>query len=635
MATKLWRGDAPAVAQVTTVVAANVEAGDIFKLTINGKSVQFIATDTLASTVATGLAAAVAATSIPEFGEVTATASSSTLTLTAADPGVPFIVTATATNDGGGSVSVTTDTEGSAAANEVQTFDIPETTASGDSFFVSYGGETTAAIAVGATAATVDTALEGLTAIGAGNVTVSKATNVIGTETTATYTVTFNGSLAGVDVSELYVYIERGSPLIELLVKGSVTANARVRLRLPDSDVTGQTFTLTWGGNTTAAIAENAVAGTIEGALQGLPGLEGYTEGNVYYPSVVVSLASDGSFQIDFQNAMGAPATITAITGAGTWAAAAGDYTQAVTTTTAGGAAVNEVQTITLGGPPTGGTFTLTFGANTTGNIAYNASAATVEGDLQGLASIGLGNATVTGSAGGPWQVTFVSGLAATNVAAITGNGDNLTGANTQTATVTTTVASSGPNHYDDPLNWIPSGVPVNSDDVRFEIGSSDCLYGLAQSAVTLTSLHVAMTYTGKIGLPRSNASDYVEYRDLDLAIGATSILIGQGEGSGPNKVAIDTGSVQTTVELQGSGGSSEAGIPAVTWRGSHASNAVTVLDGDFGTAPYSDQTAVINTMLQRGGTVALKNTTLTDLKATNQNITAYLCTLGGQPLEL
>ena len=64
-------------------------------------------------------------------------------------------------------------------------------------------------------------------------------------------------------------------------------------------------------------------------------------------------------------------------------------------------------------GFPTGGTFTLKFGANTTSALAYNASMAAIQTALQGLASIGSGNATVAGSPGQYFTVTFVGALAA------------------------------------------------------------------------------------------------------------------------------------------------------------------------------------------------------------------------------
>ena len=96
---------------------------------------------------------------------------------------------------------------------------------------------------------------------------------------------------------------------------------------------------------------------------------------------------------------------------------------------------VQEVQSITVPGTVT--TYTLQFGASTTANIAQNASAATIQSALQGLSTIGTNNARVSGSAGGPYTVTFTSDLAGTNVgqlvAATTGGTGTVT-----VATVTT-----------------------------------------------------------------------------------------------------------------------------------------------------------------------------------------------------
>lgn len=73
------------------------------------------------------------------------------------------------------------------------------------------------------------------------------------------------------------------------------------------------------------------------------------------------------------------------------------------------GAGTNEVQTITVTGTPTGGTFTLTFQGQTTAAIAYNATAAQVKAALVAASDdLGTDDITVTGSAGGPYTVTFV-----------------------------------------------------------------------------------------------------------------------------------------------------------------------------------------------------------------------------------
>ena len=77
-------------------------------------------------------------------------------------------------------------------------------------------------------------------------------------------------------------------------------------------------------------------------------------------------------------------------------------------------------QVVTLTGAPAGGNFTLTYNGKTTAPIPYNATAAQVDAALEALSTIGAGNVTVvtdpnaqhvTGSAGGPWTITFANSL--------------------------------------------------------------------------------------------------------------------------------------------------------------------------------------------------------------------------------
>lgn len=82
-------------------------------------------------------------------------------------------------------------------------------------------------------------------------------------------------------------------------------------------------------------------------------------------------------------------------------------------------ALTNEVQTVTEGGSGLT-SFTLTYSGQTTASIAAAATAATVQTALEALSNIAVGDVTVTGSAGGPYSVTFKGSLAATNVAQMT-----------------------------------------------------------------------------------------------------------------------------------------------------------------------------------------------------------------------
>jgi hypothetical protein len=97
----------------------------------------------------------------------------------------------------------------------------------------------------------------------------------------------------------------------------------------------------------------------------------------------------------------------------------------------------DEVQKVTV--TATGGTFTLSFGGKTTGDIAENATAAKVQEELEKLSSIGSGNVTVTGNAGGPYSVTFGGKFVDKNVAQLTADATKLEGEGKGVAIETTT----------------------------------------------------------------------------------------------------------------------------------------------------------------------------------------------------
>ncbi|MEM3097428.1 MAG: baseplate J/gp47 family protein [Nitrososphaerales archaeon] len=99
----------------------------------------------------------------------------------------------------------------------------------------------------------------------------------------------------------------------------------------------------------------------------------------------------------------------------------------------------NEVQQVTVNA--TGGTFKLGFLGAMSNDIAYNATAAQVQSALVAIPTIGSGNVSVTGSAGGPWDVTFIGELRFRNVPMMTGDSSGLTGGS---STVTITELTAG-----------------------------------------------------------------------------------------------------------------------------------------------------------------------------------------------
>ena len=70
----------------------------------------------------------------------------------------------------------------------------------------------------------------------------------------------------------------------------------------------------------------------------------------------------------------------------------------------------------------------------TTSAIAYNATALTVRNALEALSNVEAGAVTVTGSAGGPYTVTFTSGA---DVAQMTAT-PSLTGGSSPSVTIAT-----------------------------------------------------------------------------------------------------------------------------------------------------------------------------------------------------
>lgn len=624
--TKIWTGNSVARAQVTTLTPLNVLAGDSFSVRINGKSITVVATESTAANVASLLQAAIAASDIAEWQEVVATVSGDVVTLTAATPGVPFTVTSGSSDAVG--LEITTTISGSAGTNARQEFAIPKSAAG--TFRITFGDQITSAIAVGATTSAVTTALEALSTIGSGNVTVGGGDSADGNDDR--YWVTFQGTLANTPVAELIVDLTSTKPLIRTTQQGSTSGTVRNERQTIEVGA-GRAFTLTLDGQTTSTITTTTATAddstAISVALLSLSNVEAVTVTKI----ATNTRNATATYQIEFGDYDGS-AQQTQLS-ASIYNGSLTQVHRLAILNTAGVAAVNEVQRVAIQGNATGGTFTLTYAGQTTSAIAWNASTSTVATALIALSNIGPSDVSVTGSPGA-WIVEFVGTLAGTNVAQMTAT-SSLTGTAAANVTIATTTTSQGPNHWDTADNWLPSGVPVSGDDVRFEFGAVDCLYGLDQSAVTLDSLWVMMGYSGSIGLPRINEAGYIEYRTRELTIGATEIRVGDGEeGSGPRKVALNTGTVTTTITVKNSGDSSETNVPTVIWRGNNVANVINVDDGDFGCSWWSDETSRFSRLTQRGGSVFLRYATVVDeILATNQQFRAWQSTLGGKPFNV
>ena len=136
----------------------------------------------------------------------------------------------------------------------------------------------------------------------------------------------------------------------------------------------------------------------------------------------------------------------------------------------------NESQLVTV--DATSGQFKLRFtgsvadpiSVQTTVDIAENASAATVQAALEGLAAILPGDVTVTGSAGGPWTVEFLGTYEDLNMNEMTGiDGTTPLSGGAATVVVTTPVAGGTPHNisFTPPL-LTADGIPANDAAITF-----------------------------------------------------------------------------------------------------------------------------------------------------------------------
>lgn len=111
------------------------------------------------------------------------------------------------------------------------------------------------------------------------------------------------------------------------------------------------------------------------------------------------------------------------------------------------------VYVITVTGTPTGGSYTLDVTADgstaETAAIAYNATAAAVQAAIVALANVPADGVTVTGSAGGPYTVTFAGELT-DEVVTVALNDNSLTGGSTPSVTTVESAATANSTNVTD-----------------------------------------------------------------------------------------------------------------------------------------------------------------------------------------
>lgn len=206
-----------------------------------------------------------------------------------------------------------------------------------------------------------------------------------------------------------------------------------------DGIISSGTFRLVFNGETTGNLNWDASVGTVKAALEALASVAyddvEVTRGPSTREVQVLELenATGGTFTLSFGGQTTAPipynSTVTEVEAKLKALGAIGLFDLNVRSKV-----TNEVQIITLVGEPTEGTFTLTFDGQTTAPINFNATAATIELRLGALSNINAGSIKVEKEwfkKYAPWKITFTgitNKFRGVGVPLISGNPDGLDG---------------------------------------------------------------------------------------------------------------------------------------------------------------------------------------------------------------
>ena len=233
------------------------------------------------------------------------------------------------------------------------------------------------------------------------------------------------------------------------------------------------------------------------------------------------------------------------------------------------------------------------------------------------VATVSSSVVTVTGSTKGkPFTLTVT---------------ENTAGTGTATGAVAT--AATGPNHWDNVNNWDTGALPADTDTVYIDNSDVSILYGLDQSAIEPAAVYIAMSFTGDIGLPEvDEAGGYAQYRSQYLQLGPAILQVGLGAGTGSRRIKIDSTTDQCALTVMNTGSSND-GLPAFIWKGTHAANALVMRSGQVGVGVFGGEAATLATykvddgqlifgagvtlsgaLVQNGGAIAVNSAIATSL---------------------
>ncbi len=466
---------------------------------------------------------------------------------------------------GNADITITETLKGAGESNEIQSFNMLAATAG--TYKLKYVGVFSSTLQWNSTAAEIETALEGIGAIGTGNVDVFGGDG--SDDAKRSYFVVFKGALLGQNVAQIQIDASAltGSVASQLTVnqQGGVAAKNDEWQLLDFGGATSGTFTLTFDGKTTSAInvvgtglAATSVSILVKDALEALSNIDGGDVGTFHQFS---STSPQGVVAVKFTGALAnTNVSLLQMSTAGL----VGESGAGVTLMNSGGGGIKEKQSIAVFA--TGGTFTLSFGGDTTSAITFGASAATVttriETDFSTVADVTV---TGTGTPEDPYIVEFVD-PGTQDVALMTFNAASLTGGDGQSTE--TTAAAAAVNE----IQTVTVNAAVTSGNFTLGFGGVITIaiaYDAAAATVDtdLTNLSTidAITVTGAAGGPFTVTFDSAALKELDVAmlVADGTNLVG-GAGSEGFAVATTTASAGPN-HVDDPDNYAPAGLPAST----------------------------------------------------------------------
>ncbi|NLX55074.1 MAG: hypothetical protein GXY58_08170 [Planctomycetaceae bacterium] len=156
-----------------------------------------------------------------------------------------------------------------------------------------------------------------------------------------------------------------------------------------------------------------------------------------------------------------------------------------------------------------------------------------------------------------------------------------------------------GPNYADNIHNWSGDAVPIAGDTIVFDHhATAGPKFNMAM-AIAPAAIHVTDGFRYSIGLPQVNRDTAAHPFDEHLPTYMTFTSCADVRINAVNAASIrlDFGAAASGITVEGTGRSSETGVPALLIKANHASNALNVVNGDVGVCVETGTVGALGTL--------------------------------------